>query len=384
MTFAIEAGGQTWCGEMSWRHYSSVPMAFRLRAEGRRLGVDYFARCRMAKGAVAFLSLDGIPARRGLNSLAIAMSRALEPSTYAEFDLGASQTWLVATDKDRRLLPGSDKIYTSEELASERETLSGVPFAHRLTVPEENLPAYLAKLEPAPLRLSSVSLARFYRRTAIVLGSAGAAYAGVTLYHHHLAELARRAAEEEARRNLKPAVEASGPAEWMDACLDASSLPALSHGWALTSWACEGTAVRVNWRRAGGQLADAPPGSLADNGNGEIQTIAFSPRPGMREQPEQGDPVRTFISMLQRAGIRSTVSSARVAAPGQDSRQGVTVISVQFLWPADPRDIPWDRYARLQILHVGRTMLGTDLSAHDLSYSIRVAFAAADLPKGVH
>ncbi|MBO1326273.1 type 4b pilus protein PilO2 [Acetobacter sp. TBRC 12305] len=384
MTFAIEAGGLTWCGEMIWRQYRTVPARFRLRAEGRRLGTEYVARCRIVPRAVAFVSLDGIPARRGLNSLAIAMAQLLGPSVYAEFDLGASQTWLVATGKDGCLLPGSDKIYTSEDMATERETLSGVPFDQRLAIPEENLSAYLAQLQPAPLRLSPVSLAGFYRRAALVLGGAGAVYAGVSLYHHHLAELTRLAALEAARRNAKPRIEESGPAEWLDACLDAAALPSLSNGWAMASWACEGTALRVNWRRAGGQISDAPPGSLADNGNGDIQTVAFSPRPGRHELPEQGDPVRSFISMLQRAGIRATVGSSRVAAPGQDSRQGVTVISVQFTWPADPRDITWDRYARLQIARVARTVIATDLSSHDLSYSIRVAFAAADLPKGVH
>jgi Pilin accessory protein (PilO) len=378
MAFTIRSQNKVWVGDVRWRVYEHPPSARRLRADGRRLSARYFGRCTAAPDSVAFLDLDAKIAKKELHSLAVSMAAHFGPATYAECDIGGDQIWLVATDAGGRLLPGSDGIYTPASIRSEKQTLSGFAFRQSLTIDEVQLESIIGALNPAPLTLRSVSLGALYKRLSVAGSVAALVYLGHGAYERHRAALAQRAADDAARRNVKPAVEPSGPSEWVAACLSSASVQPLRAGWALASWSCEGGRLRLTWERHGGVLEDAPPGVIADSGNGVEQSLPLQPMAGHAGKPDEGDPIRDFLTLLQNAGIKPAIATSRRILPGIGRRQVINVVTLQFQWPSDPRLIDWNRFARLEIASMDRTLFAKDMTNQNTAFGIKATFAVAE------
>lgn len=380
MAFLLRSHGKQWVGDISWRIYAPVPSGRGLRAEAHRLGAIWIGRCDGFRNGVGYLTLTKQEARGELHSLAVAMAAELGKNMYVEFDIGGGQLWLVATDTEGRLLPGSDKVYTTESIESARENLSGFPFSDKLSIAETDLESYVSRLKPARLRLSPVSRTVFYGRVAIGLGLVAVSYGGLTIYQAHEAEQKRLAAIRELAKNAPVAVAPSGPAEWVDACLGAVPASYFHNGWVLSSWSCEGRLLSATWENSGGVLLDAPAGVLANSGRTVIQSIGFTPAPGFHEKPVPGDPIRQLLSAVRRLGAQAAVSTGRYTPPAgttHHTHEMLSVVSVQFDLPVSPHAaLAWDQYARLEIRKLSRTLLSKDMTPKIGGYSVSVAFVA--------
>lgn len=382
MAFQLRSHGKQWIGDISWRIYAPVPSGRGLRAEAHRLGAVWIGRCDGFRNGVGYLTLTKKEARGELHSLAVAMAAELGKNMYVEFDIGGGQLWLVATDSEGRLLPGSDKVYTAESIESARENLSGFPFTQKLSVAETDLESYVSRLKPARLRLAPVSRAVFYGRVAIGLGLVAVGYGGLTIYQAHVVEQKRLAAIRELAKNAPVAVAPSGAAEWVDACLGAVPTSYFHKGWVLSSWSCEGQILSATWENSGGVLLDAPAGVLANSGRTVIQSIGFSPVPGFREKAMSGDPIRQLLSAVRRLGAQAAISTSRYTPTGGTTRhthETLSVVSVQFDLPVSPHAaLPWDQYARLSVRKLSRALLTKDMAPKPVGYSVSVAFVASD------
>lgn len=384
--FTYQSNGHTWCGNMVWLEYDRLPSKRRLRAEGRQQKANYYATCDKEPNGAAFLTLDRSLVSQKLHSLAVAMARQLGASAFGEFELPGGRTWVVATDSDGKMLPGSDQTYSGGELAALKSTLAGITFTktiaaseQKTTPADEDVEDWFRKLEPAPLILRPVSLSKLYGRLAAGAGLGVVVLTGVKFYERHEANVARIAAIELAARRAKPVMASSGPAELVEACMQAVPGSPYHNGWALAGWVCNEAGLNVTWLRAGGTLADAPvsTGLPANNGNIIEQHIPVQARPGRHEQPVEGDPVREFVGLLQRAGVAVTTSSGTTTVRGPRGPQSTHVFSVKFSWPTDPRAIPWDRYAWLSAVNLHQTVLTPALAAGPAGTEIVATFAVA-------
>jgi hypothetical protein len=374
MARILSLNGLMWCAGMVWRDYGKHPSAARLRSDGRLEHATHYARYPGRPQSAAFLTISSTHAKSGINSLAIATATCLGPLAYAEFDMGGGDLWVIATDEDGELLPGSDQFYDNDTLANLRDTLEGQPFTTSQTIAEADLQDWFRRVSSAPVALHPVSLHTRYAllAAAAVLGLAGVA--GWELYSAHEAErLAREAREasEAALRNRTPPVPPSGPSEIVAACMQAiNQLSPLSHGWALASLQCEQGGLGTRWTRVGGSLLDAPAGQLSDNADSMDLSVAVHPRAGRAGTPREGDPVRLFVGMLQRAGITPAVGDGKADVPG------VRLIAVRFPWHADPRAIDWNSFPRLAQVTLRRAVLTKDLQTSGEGYDITAVFAA--------
>lgn len=374
MARILSLNGLTWCAGMVWRDYGKRPSASRLRSDGRLEHATHYARYPGRPQSAAFIAISSAHAKSRINSLAIATATCLGPLAYVEFDMGGGDLWVIATDEDGELLPGSDQFYDSDTLANLRETLGGQPFTTRQTIAETDLQDWFARLSPAPVALHPVSLHTFYAllAAAVALGFVG--MAGWELYSAHEAErLAREAREasEAALRNRTPPIPPSGPSEIVMACMQAiNQLSPLSHGWALASLQCDQGALGTRWIRVGGSLLDAPGGQLADNADSTDLTQPLHPRAGRTGTLREGDPIHLFVGMLQQAGITPAIGE------GKADVTGVRLIAVRFPWHADPRAIDWNSYPRLAEVSLHRTVMTKDLQTSTDGYDITAVFAA--------
>lgn len=374
MTRILSLNGLIWCAGMVWRDYGKRPSTARLRSDGRREHATHYARYPGHPQSAAFLTISRAHAKSGINCLAIATANCLGPLAYAEFDMGGGDLWVIATDEDGELLPGSDQFYDNDTLANLRDTLGGQPFTRRQTIAEANLQDWFRQLSPTPVGLNPVSL---HARYALIAAAAALTLVGALgweLYSAHEAErLAREAREasEAALRNRTPPVPPSGPSEIVAACMQViNQLGPLSHGWALASLQCELDGLSTRWTRVGGSLLDAPAGQLADNGDSMDLSIAIHPQAGRAGALREGDPIRLFAGMLQRAGITPSIGD------GKAGISDVRLIAVRFPWHADPRAIDWNSFPRLAQVTLRRTVLTRDLQTSNDGYDITAVFAA--------
>lgn len=374
MARILSLNGLMWCAGMVWRDYGKHPSAARLRSDGRRQHATHYARYPGRPQSAAFIAISRNHAKSGINSLAIATATCLGPLAYVEFDMGGGDLWVIATDKDGELLPGSDQFYDNDTIANLRETLGGQPFTIRQSIAEVDLQDWFTCLNPAPITLHPVSLHTFFAllAAAAVLGLAGVT--GWELYSAHEAERRARAAreaEDAALRNRPPPVPPSGPSEIVAACMQAiNQLNPLSHGWALATLQCDQNQLSTRWTRVGGSLLDAPAGQLSDNADSMDLSIEIHPSAGRTGIPQEGNPIHLFVGMLQQAGITPAVGD------GKANANGVRLIAVRFLWQADPRAIDWNSYPRLAQVSLRRTVMAKDLQASTAGYDITAVFAA--------
>lgn len=374
MARILNLNGSIWVADMIWRDYGERPSAHRLRADGRAAHASHYARYPQRSHSAAFITISRAHARRGLNSLAIATAAALKAQAYAEFDMGGGDLWVIATDQDGELLPGSDQFYDSDTIENLRKTLAGVPFTSREVIAEADLEKWFARLDPAPVTLHPVSLGAIYATlVAIGLIGGGAAFAW-TLYSAHEAERLAREAREAARQaKVAPVIPASGPTEIVTACMQAiSEQKPFRHGWALQSLQCDQTGLNTHWTRVGGTLSDAPAGHIADNADGTEFTAAIHPLPGRAGKPREGDPIRLFVGFLQKAGVSPVISQGK--APTVTANV-VRFISVRFLWTTNPLAIDWNSYAHLSQVTLRRTVMSQTLESSDNGYDVTAVFA---------
>lgn len=138
--------GKLWVAGMVWRDYGTRPGGAKLRAEGRLAHATHYARYPGRPQSAAFITISRTYARGGLNSLAIATAAVLGPLTYAEFEMGGGDLWVIATDEDGELLPGSDQFYDGETIVTLREALDGQSYTSRQTIAEADLEAWFSRL----------------------------------------------------------------------------------------------------------------------------------------------------------------------------------------------------------------------------------------------
>lgn len=375
MARILPLNGQLWVADMVWRDYGTHPGGARLRAEGRLAHATHYARYPGRPQSAAFITISRTHARGGLNSLAIATAAVLGPLTYAEFDMGGGDLWVIATDEDGELLPGSDQFYDAETIVTLREALDGQSYTSRQRIAEAELEAWFYRLAPAPITLHPVSLRTLYTvlATTAVIGLVAAT--GWSLYSAHEAERLAREAREAALRNAKPSVAPSGPAEIVTACMQAiTPITPHSHGWVLESLQCDQNGLNTRWIRAGGTLLDAPPGDISSNADTDDLLTVLHPHPGRAGTPRQGDPIRLFVGMLQAAGITPAITSGQTQNTGP-ARETVQVITIRFPWHADPRAIAWNSYPRLEQVSLHRTVMTADLKPSTDGYDITALFA---------
>lgn len=375
MARILPLNGMMWCADMVWRDYGTRPSGATLRAEGRHAHATHYARYPGRPQSAAFITISRGHAGGGLNSLAIATAAVLGPLSYAEFDMGGGALWVVATDEDGELLPGSDQFYDGETISTLREALAGQTYTSKHSIAETDLESWFARLSPAPITLRPVSLRTLY----ILLATSGliglVALTGWGVYSAREAERLAREAREAALRNIKPTVAPSGPAEIIAACMEAiAPIRPHSHGWALTSLQCDQGGLNTRWIRAGGTLLDAPPGQVSSNADTDDLPTAIHPHPGRAGTPQQGDPIRLFVGMLQAAGISPAITSGKTQATGTTA-QSVQFISVRFPWHADPRAIAWNSFPRLDRVSLRRTLMTPTLGAVSDGYDITAIFA---------
>lgn len=376
MAFILKKQGRYWVGDISWRSHTPKPSVHAMRVEGRKLGFSWFARCDQFPEGVGYLTVTLNDAKEELNSLAVAMAALLGPETYAEFDLGGGQLWLIATNDAGYLLPGSDKVYSLDGLEIARENLSGFVFKTTLKVEELDLENYINQLKPTRIKLQPISRKFLYKRLAMMACVIVAGYIGNAIYDRHLEKLKNEEAKQRLQNNLRPVVAPSGPSEWVNGCLGAVPGTVFKNGWALTSWSCEGSSLSVTWETHGGHLVDGPSGVLANNGRTIIQSIPFAPVPGYRTSAIEGDPIRLLLTFLGQIGVSATVGTSRFQPTGHHSKNMLSVVTVQFEMPTTPSAVEWDRYARLNIRKMTRILLTKDMQPKIGGFIMNAAFVA--------
>lgn len=373
MARILSLNGLVWCAGMVWRDYGKRPSGSRLRAEGRKEHATHYARYPDRPHSAAFIAINSAHAKSGINSLAIATATCLGPLAYVEFDMGGGDLWVIATDEDGELLPGSDQFYDSDTLANLRETLGGQPFTTRQTVVEADIQDWFSRLSPAPIALHPVSLHTLYVLIAAAAALGLIGMVGWELYSAHEAQrLAREAREarEIALRNTTPPIPPSGPAEIVRACMQTiNQLSPLSHGWVLASLQCGQDGLSTRWTRVGGSLLDAPAGQLSDNADTMDLSIPIHPQAGRAGTLHEGDPIHLFVGMLQQAGITPAIGDGKANVPG------VRLIAVRFPWHTDPQAIDWNSYPRLAQVTLHRTVMTKELQPSTNGYDITAVFA---------
>lgn len=375
MARILPLNGQMWCADMVWRDYGTRPGGAKLRAEGRLAHATHYVRYPGRPQSAAFITISRNHARGSLNSLAIATAAVLGPLAYAEFDMGGGDLWVIATDDDGELLPGSDQFYNAETIVTLREALTGQSYTSRHQIAEHELEAWFSRLANAPITLHPVSLRTFYTVLAAIAVIGLISAIGWSLYSAREAERLAREAREAALRNAKPSVVPSGPAEIIAACMQAiTPIRPHSHGWALASLQCDQGGLNTRWIRVGGTLLDAPPGHISSNADTDDLSTILHPRTGRAGTPQQGDPIRLFVGMLQTAGVSPAITIGKAQTTGATA-QSVQIISVRFPWYADPRAIAWNSFPRLDQVRLRRTLLTPNLGAATDGYDITATFA---------
>ncbi|QEO18738.1 type 4b pilus protein PilO2 (plasmid) [Acetobacter vaccinii] len=379
MAIFIRSGDTRWCGGLRWVAYMRKPGFFALRRNALDMGMTHFIRSRDLPRRAGFMQLVADTAStRKINSLLVAVIRKYGARSYIELEIGPDQTWFAATDDDASPLPGSDQIYTDEEMAGMRTALTGWRFETRELATGEKGDAFLSGLPPSPLTVHSISLRPLCLGLASLAVLGGTALEAYSVVHErqlrHFREEARRTFLLQRQKAEAAARNAQSPGEWVRMCMaNGYHLPAYTHGWTLNRWECVGNELDVEWTRSGGTLADAPHGDVRSNGNivsGHLPLLPVEAHePPSREAAADS---RQFISYLQASGVTPTITQSGLSGTtaGHALPQS---FSISFTWQSDPRAVPWDTFAGLHMERLARVVAaGGEQTGKTLEYLIKI------------
>jgi hypothetical protein len=309
---------------------------------------------------VGFFTFKDGSKRKSLTPAAFAAARLLGPDAYAEYEPEPGRIWIVATDQNGKLTPFADTCISASEREAFEARLDPALVARKQRFDIDRVDEQFAEFDPESFPLREVSSRRGMAIAGGVLLLCISATFGAYTWHVHNIRLAAERVEATLRENarLRRLAEARvttvTPDHWINACLTtAKAVPLFTAGWAQAEWTCRDTSVNVTWIRAGGTLANAPPGKYSDQGDTIIQSLPFEPERTRPQPPAPMDSERVLLALLQRSGVQAqihtTIPSSQGPAPISPS---VPPLTAQFVWPTDPRSTSWDVVSGLQFREI--------------------------------
>ncbi|GBQ91204.1 type 4b pilus protein PilO2 [Asaia krungthepensis] len=366
MSLIFRANDTEWVVGATWMTTRNQPGASALRQRARASRATHYVVMKSTPLALGFFDLAAmltsesgkrLAFKRG-NPLAPLMARALGADVFAQISLPDGSIWVIATDHDAMLLPGTDRIVASGDIDAFVERFEMGRFSERRLIDGHGLDTILATLKPETVKFHEVSLQAQWK-PAIAAGAALLlAYEGHHLWRAHIERLRDEQAQREAAARQNIIAETAlrnapiPPSEWVEGCMDGVlHQPVFHEGWIQTSWQCADKTLTLEWLRSGGTLADAPVGAMSANGDRISQTVPLIfHRPAMRRHTK-GDGTKQLVSWLQTLGIRpkvtlSQIKTAGMPVPGQPAS---IATGVSWVFPTDPRNAFWDDVSGLSI-----------------------------------
>ncbi|AAW59691.1 MULTISPECIES: type 4b pilus protein PilO2 [Gluconobacter] len=370
MSLDLQTRDHRWCLDASWISYARRPAASELRARARSIRATHYLVVPGRPALVGFFAFRDGSKRKSLIPAALAAARTLGPDAYAEYEPEPGRLWIVATDHLGNLTPFADSCISASEQEAFEARLDPSLVARKQRFDIDQVDEKFAQFEPESYPLREVSSRRsLFIGAGIVACGVGI---GLSLYTWHLHNIRlaadrvqqMRVESDRLKRLANAQVTTVTPDHWINACLKtAKAVPLFAAGWAQMEWVCNSTGVEITWLRAGGTLADAPPGKYTDQGDLIVQTLPMEPE---RTRPQAHAPVdgkRLLLALLQQSGVKAQIHTTVVL--DQDPKQAhgpPPAASAQFIWPTDPRSTSWDAIPGLQFIEL-RHKTGLQLSS---------------------
>jgi len=352
VTFDLTTNDTKWTLGATWISARHRPAKRVLRKQARDVAATHYAVVGRDPVEIGFFSFGADADRKAVYPMAIGAAAKLGPDVYAEIEFEPGRFWIIGVMSDGRLAPFADTIIRGDDREAFRARLPSAFLENRVEIGLDDVDAFVQDLSPVAVPVSGASNAREMRRAVVCAAAVLALAGGAAAWHRHQLDVAHQkaltAARELARRQRAAALipTTAPPDAWLAACLDGvDGLQMFRSGWIVKSWVCRNSGLSLSWVRAGGTLADAPPGDFGSHPDQIEQTIPLTFSMRRTTQPTAPDGLRQLLAVLQALEVQPQIARSAVQTGLPPPIGSAPTMTVGFTWPTDPRLQQWDSVA---------------------------------------